>query len=67
MLMTKSIAGDVRAAEVLLKYAIDKDEPVEPTGFFSQNKLVLEIVDTQGRPYPSEPPTINEEGQITVS
>ena len=43
-LMVKSIRGDVRASEVLLKYAIDRDMPVDEGGFFSKNELTIKVV-----------------------
>lgn len=45
VLMIKSIRGDVRAADVLLKYAVDRDVPAESGGFFEQKKLIVEVVD----------------------
>ena len=44
VLMIKSIRGDVRAADVLLKYAVDRDVPAEVSGFFEQKKLIVEVV-----------------------
>ena len=49
MLLVKSIRGDVRAAEVLLRYSIDKEELAEPGGFFSQSELLITVVDTDGK------------------
>lgn len=53
MLLVKAIRGDVRAAEVLLRYSVDRDELAEePDGFFSNpKKIVFEIVDTNGKPF----------------
>jgi len=47
-LMVKSMAGDVRASEVLLKYAVDRNEATEDDGFFSQGRLIIEVVDSHG-------------------
>ena len=44
MLMIKSIRGDVRAADVLLKYTVDREILAEEGGFFSQEKLIIRIV-----------------------
>jgi len=44
MLLVKSIRGNVRAADVLLKYAVDRETLVEEDGFFSQEKLIIRIV-----------------------
>lgn len=44
VLMIKSIRGDVRAADVLLKYAVDRDVPAETGGFFEQKRLIVEVV-----------------------
>lgn len=51
MLMIKSIRGDVRAADVLLRYAIDRDELAEePHGFFDGRPKIItfQTIDSQG-------------------
>lgn len=51
MLMMKSILGDVRAADVLLRYAIDREELAEePHGLFDGRPKTIrfEVVDTDG-------------------
>jgi hypothetical protein len=53
-LMSKSISGDVRASDVLLKHAIDKDMLSAEDGFFSKSELRITIVDPDGAPYRSE-------------
>jgi hypothetical protein len=50
-LMIKSINGDVRASDVLLKYAVDRDMTVDEGGFFSQSELKITVVDSKGQPY----------------
>jgi len=50
-LIIKAIRGDVRAADVLLKHSADTDELAEPGGFFSKEKLVIEIVEPDGKSY----------------
>jgi hypothetical protein len=50
-LMIKSINGDIRASDVLLKYAVDRDMPADEGGFFSQTELQITVVDTNGEPY----------------
>lgn len=50
-LMIKAMAGDVRAADVLLKHSIDRDESAEQSGFFSSEKLIIKVVDSQGNSY----------------
>lgn len=49
-LMIKSIRGDVRASDVLLKHAIDKDLSAEDVGFFSQSELRITVVGADGNP-----------------
>ncbi len=49
-LMIKSINGDVRASDVLLKYAVDRDMVADEGGFFSQNELTITVVDGAGNP-----------------
>ena len=44
MLLVKAIRGDVRAADVLLKYAVDRDDSTEIGGFFNKEKLIIEVV-----------------------
>jgi hypothetical protein len=59
-LMSKSIAGDVRASDVILKHAIDKDMPVNEGGFFSKGELKITIVDPQGQPIVNEADDISK-------
>ncbi len=59
VLMIKSIRGDVRAADVLLKYSVEKDDPMEETGFFNQDTLVIKVIDTDGRPQYDDDIAIN--------
>jgi len=59
VLMIKSIRGDIRAADVLLKYSVDRDDSMEETGFFSQDTLVIEVVDTNGKPQYDNEAVIN--------
>lgn len=44
VLIIKSIRGDVRAIDTLLKYAVDRDRPVEVGGFFSKERLIIQVV-----------------------
>lgn len=60
-LMVKSIDGDVRASEVLLKYAIDRDAVVDEDGFFSQHKLTIQVVGANNEPYEHQDLEIDEE------
>jgi hypothetical protein len=60
-LMIKSIGGDIRASDVLLKYAVDRDEPVDESGFFSQTKLTIQVVGDNGKPYERQALEIDEE------
>ena len=63
-LMVKAIAGDVRACDVVLKYAIDRDEPAEePGGFFSKEKLIIEVVGADYKKL-DELDEVNEGGQL---
>ena len=48
--MIKSIRGDVRAADVLLKYAVDRDQSMEEGSFFTQKKLIIEVVGDRQNP-----------------
>lgn len=50
VLMIKSIRGDVRAADVLLKYAVDRDQSMEEGSFFTQKKLIIEVVGDRQNP-----------------
>lgn len=49
-LTTKAIEGDVRAADTLLKYAINRDELVDDDGnsFFNTQELVIKVVNAKG-------------------
>jgi hypothetical protein len=60
-LMIKSIDGDVRASDVLLKYAVDRDMPVELDGFFSQNELRIMVVDSKGEQYAKKPEIVGSQ------
>lgn len=58
-LVVKAIRGDVRASEVLLKHSVDKEPVAIEGGFFSADKLVIEVVrhgDVKSAPLE---PTIN--------
>lgn len=62
-LTVKAMEGDTKAADTLLKYAIDRDDPVdEPTGFFSRpTELTIKVVDSHGDPYVNEELKLPEE------
>lgn len=50
-LMMKAMRGDIRAADVLLKYSVDRNIVVQSDGFFSQNELRITVVGTDGNPH----------------
>lgn len=69
-LMTKALDGDVRAADVLLKYVVPRDIPAEiKGGFFSSEKMIITIVgegqDDDLHPEDSPLPT-KEPEQVTA-
>lgn len=59
-LMVKSMSGDVKAADVLLKHAIDKEMPAESIGFFSQTDLKITVVGTKDEMQTEKMPHIDE-------
>jgi len=61
-LMVKAMRGDIRAADVLLKYTVDRDEPAEKSpGFFDSKTIMFQVVDSNGNPYSDSAPEIDEE------
>lgn len=51
-LISKSIAGDIRASDVLLKYAVDRESPIEESiGFFDHSQINILVVDGKGDQY----------------
>ncbi len=65
-LIVKSINGDVRASDVLLKYVVDRDLAVESDSFFSQPELTIRVVDSSNNPYSGQVLEIDEQA-ITAS
>lgn len=66
-MMIKAIGGDVRAADTLLKYAIDREDPAnELGGFFSNepSQLTIKVVDALGNPMDNNITEITHEGQL---
>lgn len=63
-LMIKAMQGDIRAADVLLKYSVDRNIVVQGDGFFSQNELRITVVGSDGNPHSDTFAEINEVGQL---
>lgn len=49
-LVVKSIGGDTRASDVLLKYAVDREEPMVEGGFFNQSELTIRVINADNSP-----------------
>jgi hypothetical protein len=49
--MAKAMGGDIRAADVLLKYSVDRNIVVEGEGFFSQKELRITVIGSDGNPH----------------
>lgn len=62
-LTAKAIQGDIRAADVLLKYAVDRDEIYEEsTSIFDTKELVIQVVNSEGEVTKQEFPKLTEAG-----
>lgn len=60
-LMIKAMRGDIRAADVLLKYSVDRDIAAQSDGFFSRNEMRITVVGTDGNPHSDSLLEIDEE------
>lgn len=66
-LMVKAMRADIRAADVLLKYSVERDTTIgDEGGFFSpgMNQLVIRIVDSKGNQIETGINDIPEDGQL---